>query len=180
MFAEGSPRKLADPFDYGGGLVNADKAVEPGLVYDMDTDDYVHYLCSLDYSDSSISLFLGHARTCPKPSLSILDVNVPSITFPNLRKSVTLTRKVTNVGPSNSTYNALIEPPLGVKVTVKPKKLVFNAKSKALTFKVTVSTTHKVNSGYYFGSLTWTDGVHRVASPISVRTQILNLYADDY
>jgi hypothetical protein len=36
-----------------------------------------------------------------------------------------------------------------------------------------------VNTRFYFGSLTWTDGFHAVTSPISVRTQIIQSYTDD-
>lgn len=180
IIAEGSPKKLAEPFDYGGGLVNPDKAADPGLVYDMDTNDYIHYFCSMGYNDTSISVVAQQITTCPRPKPSILDVNLPSITIPDLRNSVTLTRTVTNVGPVKSTYKTLIEPPLGVTVKVKPDALVFDSKTTTISFKVTVTTSHKANTWYYFGSLTWTDGIHNVAIPISVRTQIIKYSTDDY
>ncbi|KAK6275222.1 Peptidase S8/S53 domain - like 10 [Theobroma cacao] len=179
IFAEGSPRKLADPFDFGGGLVNPNRASKPGLVYDMDTDDYVHYLCAVGYNNSAISKLVGQGIACPSAKPSVLDVNVPSITIPNLRNSATLTRRVTNVGPPNSTYKALVEPPFGITVTVTPNILVFHSTAQEISYQVRVSTSHQVNTGYYFGSLTWTDGVHNVAIPISARTQILQNYADE-
>ncbi|VVA95504.1 unnamed protein product [Arabis nemorensis] len=88
IFAQGSPRKLADPFDYGGGVVKEAK--------------------------------LGTVCMNPKPS--VLDFILPSITIPNLKEEVTLTRTLTNVGPLNSVYKIVVEPPLGVQVTVTPKK----------------------------------------------------------
>lgn len=145
----------------------------------MDADDYVHYLCGAGYNDSSISQLVGRAISCPNPKPSVLDVNVPSITIPNLRNSATLTRTVTNVGSPTSTYKLLVEPPFGVAVTVKPDVLYFHSTSQKISFQVTVSTSHQVNTGYYFGSLTWTDGVHDVTIPISARTQILQNYADE-
>ncbi|XWS38124.1 hypothetical protein CRYUN_Cryun19dG0103400 [Craigia yunnanensis] len=179
IFAEGFPRKLADPFDFGGGLVNPNKAAKPGLVYDMDTDDYVHYLCGVSYNDSAISQLVGQAIACPSAKPSVLDVNVPSITIPNLRNSSTLTRRVTNVGPPNSTYKVLVEPPFGIAIMVTPDILFFHSTAQKISFQVTISTSHQVNTGYYFGSLTWTDGVHNVTIPISARTQILQNYADE-
>ncbi|KAI8546104.1 hypothetical protein RHMOL_Rhmol07G0090200 [Rhododendron molle] len=179
IFAEGSPRKLADPFDYGGGLINPNRARNPGLVYDMGTDDYIHYLCAMGYNSSAISQLVDKSTVCLNPQPSILDVNLPSITIPNLRNATSLGRTVTNVGPTNSVYRLLIEPPLGVIIAVKPDTLVFNSTTKKVSFDVSVSTTHRVNAGYYFGSLTWTDGVHIVRSPISVRTQIIPSFTDD-
>ncbi|EFH48781.1 subtilase family protein [Arabidopsis lyrata subsp. lyrata] len=179
IFADGSSRKLADPFDYGGGLINPEKAVKPGLIYDMTTDDYVMYMCSVDYSDISISRVLGKTTVCPNPKPSVLDLNLPSITIPNLRGEVTLTRTVTNVGPVNSVYKVVIDPPTGVNVAVTPTELVFDSTTTKRSFTVRVSTTHKVNTGYYFGSLTWTDNLHNVAIPVSVRTQILQRYYDE-
>ncbi|CAH8388471.1 unnamed protein product [Eruca vesicaria subsp. sativa] len=176
IFAEGSNKKLADPFDYGGGLVNPEKAADPGLVYDMGTEDYINYMCAAGYKDSSISSVVGKKTKCPTPPTpkpSILDINLPSITIPNLEKEVTLTRSVTNVGPIKSVYKAVIESPLGITVAVNPTTLVFSSEDKkVLTFTVKVKTSYKVNTGYLFGSLTWTDGVHDVQIPVSVRTKI--------
>ncbi|XP_024006608.1 subtilisin-like protease SBT3.16 [Eutrema salsugineum] len=173
--AEGSPRKLADPFDYGGGLVNPGKVADPGLVYDMGYNEYVHYLCSAGYDDRSISKLLGKNYTCPSPTPSMLDVNLPSITIPYLSEEITITRTVTNVGPVGSVYKALIEPPQGINVQVTPETLEFGSNAKKITFKVKVSTTHRTNTDYLFGSLTWTDnGAHNVRIPLSVRTRVLN------
>ncbi|KAG7599065.1 Peptidase S8/S53 domain [Arabidopsis suecica] len=179
IFADGSSRKVADPFDYGGGLVNPEKAAEPGLIYDMDPQDYILYLCSAGDNESSISQLVGQVTVCSNPKPSVLDVNLPSITIPNLKDEVTVARTVTNVGPSNSVYKVAVEPPLGVRVAVTPETLVFNSKTKSVSFTVLVSTTHKINTGFYFGSLTWTDSVHNVVIPLSVRTQILQNYYDE-
>lgn len=180
IFAEGSPQKLANPFDFGGGIVNPNGAADPGLVYDMGTTDYIHYLCAMAYNNSAISRLTLQSIVCPSTKLSILDVNLPSITIPSLRNSTTITRTITNVGALKTIYRAVIEPPIGIMVSVNPEVLLFNSTIKKISFKVTISTTHKVNTGYYFGSLTWTNGVHAVRSPLSVRTELLQSYADDY
>lgn len=177
IFAEGAPQKLANPFDFGGGIANPNGAADPGLVYDMGTADYINYLCAMDYNSTAISRLTGQSTVCPSEESSILGVNLPSITIPNLRNSTTLTRTVTNVGASNSIYRAVIEPPFGTSVSVKPNVLVFDRKTKKLTFSVTVTSAHQVNTGYFFGSITWTDGVHSVRSPLSVRTEFLQPYS---
>ncbi|CAN8256578.1 unnamed protein product [Cochlearia groenlandica] len=175
IFSDGLSRKLADPFDLGGGLVNPNKATDPGLVYDISTEEYKHFLCASEYDGASISeISMTRALyKCPNPRPSLLDLNLPSITIPYLKEDVTLTRTVTNVGPVDSVYKLVVEPPTGVKISVTPNTLVFNANVKKISFKVTVSTTHKANSIYYFGSLTWTDGSHNVKIPLSIRTQML-------
>ncbi|KAJ0095692.1 hypothetical protein Patl1_17063 [Pistacia atlantica] len=77
---------------------------------------------------------------------------------------------------SDCNYRAVIEPPFGIKVSVTPQVLYFKTTEKKISYQVTVSTSHKVNTGFYFGSLTWTDGVRAVRIPLSVRTQILAPY----
>lgn len=169
--------KLAGPFDYGGGIVNPNRAADPGLVYDMDSADYVQYLCGMGFSNSSISLLTEYPVSCPTKRPSLLDINLPSITIPSLGKSAIIVRTVTNVGPVNSKYMALVEPPIGITIEVQPNTLYFNSTVKAITFSIVVTSSHHVNTGFLFGSLTWHDGKHSVRSPISVRTQITESYS---
>lgn len=50
---------MADPFDYGGRIVNPKGAAYPGLVYDMGKEDYIKYLCAVGYNSSGISQVVG-------------------------------------------------------------------------------------------------------------------------
>ena len=159
--------------------MNPNRAADPGLVYDMGTADYIHYLCTLGYNNSAIFQFTKQSIGCPTGKHSILNLNLPSITIPSLQNSTSLTRNVTNVGAVNSTYKASIISPAGITITVKPDTLIFNSTIKTVTFSVTVSSIHQVNTEYSFGSLTWVDRVHAVKSPISVRTMIEESYAND-
>ncbi|KAK4431261.1 Subtilisin-like protease SBT3.6 [Sesamum alatum] len=178
IFAKGEIPKLADPFDYGGGLANPNAARTPGLVYDIGKQDYVNYLCAMGYSESSINQLTGQAKSCQKSSNSILDLNLPSITVPNLKGSVTITRSVTNVGDPNSKYEAVVVPPLGTVVKVKPAYLQFSPKVRKMSFSVKITTLHKITTEYYFGSLSWSDGKHQVKIPVSVRTEFPQVYGN--
>ncbi|CAN7013792.1 unnamed protein product [Brassica rapa subsp. trilocularis] len=178
LTAEGTTPKIADAFDYGGGLVDMEKATDPGLVYDMDMNDYVHYLCSAAlYTDKRVSALTGNVTTkCPSSSSSILDINVPSITIPDLKGNVkVITRTVTNVGPVDSVYKPVIKAPLGFDVKVSPEELVFNKGTSKAAFTVSVSSgSYKANTGFFFGSLTWSDGLHNVTIPVSVRANFID------
>ncbi|KAL3512413.1 hypothetical protein ACH5RR_025130 [Cinchona calisaya] len=176
IFAEGDKTKLADPFDFGGGIVNANSARDPGLIYDMGTKDYIHYLCAKGYNNTAIGQLVGEAISCPKNGFSILDLNFPSITIPNVQGSVTIWRTVTNVGAVNSMYKAKIDAPKGFTVVVKPRILIFSPNITTISFAVKISTSYKYNTEYLFGSLSWTDGRHNVRSPISVKTEFPELY----
>nr|GMC93067.1 Subtilisin-like protease SBT3.3 [Ipomoea batatas] len=169
--AEGDTNKPADPFDYGGGIVNPNAAKDPGLVFDMGTFDYILYLCAMGYNSTSINNLTKNPSSCPIKKPSLLDINLPSVTIPSLRNSITVTRTVTNVGPVNSRYKPIMESPPGITISVKPETLVFNSMTKQISFTVTITTSHKYNTDFCFGSLTWSDGVHRVRTPISVRTE---------
>ncbi|RVW50713.1 Subtilisin-like protease SBT1.2 [Vitis vinifera] len=99
----------ADIFAVGAGHVNPSRANDPGLIYDIQPEDYIHYLCGLGYSDSEAQLNY--------PSFSIaLGSNTTTQEF---------TRTVTNVGAVDSTYIIEIFAPPGVNVSVKPDKLDF-------------------------------------------------------
>lgn len=171
IMAEGVPRKLADPFDYGGGQINPNKAVDPGLVYDISPIEYLKFF----------TCTFGLQGGCDTKQRPLYHLNLPSIAIPDLRKTVMVQRTVTNVGKDGAVvYKAALEIPPGIKMVVEPSVLVFDARSKVRTFNVTFMPTHKVQGVYDFGSLTWYDGTHSVRIPIAVRTIIQDFYADAF
>ncbi|KAB1207414.1 Subtilisin-like protease [Morella rubra] len=170
--AEGAPHKQADPFDYGGGHVDPNKAIAPGLIYDMGSSDYLHFLCSMGYNDTAITSMTRSNRRCRKSAYIVANLNLPSITIPELKEKLTVSRTVTNVGPVNSTYTAFVEAPAGTKVRIEPTILVFNSTIKKLKFKVIFHSQLRVQGRYSFGNLLWLDGFHVVRIPLVVRTVI--------
>jgi len=98
ILAEGLPRKIADPFDYGGGHINPNRAADPGLIYDINPKDYNYFLdCTIKTSVS-----------CNATSTHGYLLNLPSISTPDLRYPVTMWRTVTNVGEVNAVYHVAI------------------------------------------------------------------------
>lgn len=178
LVAEGAPNKQANPFDYGGGHVNPNKAIDPGLIYDMETSDYVRFLCSMGYNNSAISSMTQHNTICHHGSKSQKNLNLPSISVPELKKTIRVSRTVTNVGPVMSVYAAHVETPPGVSVHVKPSILSFNSTVNKLKFQVTFQSLLKLQGRYSFGSLTWDDGIHLVRIPLAVRA-IINDFGTD-
>ncbi|XP_042508604.1 subtilisin-like protease SBT3.9 isoform X2 [Macadamia integrifolia] len=177
--AEGAPHKQADPFDFGGGNVIPNKAADPGLVFDMEILDHIYFLCSMGYNDSAVSLMTRHQTICDRgTSWSQLDLNLPSISIPELKKNMTVWRTVTNVGPVMSIYTACVKAPPGVIVEVEPEILSFNSTANKLKFKVTLHSMLEVQGTYTFGSVSWEDGVHVVRIPLIVRLVIDDFYAD--
>ncbi|KAM0935177.1 putative tripeptidyl-peptidase II [Dioscorea sansibarensis] len=174
---EDGTRKQADPFDFGGGHMDPTRVAHPGLIYNMSSEDYIPFLCSMGHKTTAIRNLVQHKTHCPKTS-SALDLNLPSIVIPDLKRTVTVSRVVTNVGPVNSVYKAHVSPPNGIKVQVIPNTLSFNSTIKSLKFKVVFSSNTEVHKDYSFGSLTWTDGAHNVRSPIAVRAILFDSYAD--
>ncbi|XP_042508373.1 subtilisin-like protease SBT1.6 [Macadamia integrifolia] len=179
-----STGKPSTPYDVGSGLLNLDRAIDPGLVYDITNDDYVNFLCSIGYGPKTIQIITKTPPRCPVKKQSPANLNYPSITalFDTAARGVvskTMIRTVTNVGAGNSVYRSKLEAlPRGVSVTVKPAKLVFSETVKKRSFAVMVSadTQNLVldDTGAVFGSLSWSDGTHVVRSPIAVtQMQIL-------
>ncbi|KAK2639991.1 hypothetical protein Ddye_027786 [Dipteronia dyeriana] len=174
--ADTSSRSILDtnykemtPFDYGSGHVRPDLAADPGLVYDLSVDDYLNFLCARGTDEKIISMFYPKKTfVCPKSS-SLADFNYPSIAVAHLNDSVTITRRLKNVGKPE-TYNVSVEEPTGVSVQVEPKSLTFGKQGEEKTFKAVFKrdSDDKLDR-YVFGALTWSDGYHHVRSPIAVK-----------
>ncbi|KAL2621356.1 hypothetical protein R1flu_001561 [Riccia fluitans] len=164
----------ASPFSTGSGLLNPVAAADPGLIYDAGPLDYTLFLCSLGYGDTEVEIITGEVNFCsmqkriPSPS----DLNYPSVSVGNLIRPKTITRTVTNVGKAVSVYKVTVEAPKGVKVTITPSTLSFTNTQKTKSFKIQLERTLSVDGvspeSYVFGSFTWSDGVHKVRSPIVV------------
>uniref|UniRef100_A0A0D9V6Q4 Uncharacterized protein n=1 Tax=Leersia perrieri TaxID=77586 RepID=A0A0D9V6Q4_9ORYZ len=168
ILAEGLPRKVADPFDYGGGHINPNGAADPGLVYEIDPMDYSKFFACK----------IKKYEICNITTLPAYHLNLPSISIPELRHPIKVRRAVTNVGEVDAVYKSSIQSPLGVKISVEPPTLVFNAKNKVKTFKVSMTPLWKVQGEYTFGSLTWYNEHHTVRIPIAARITIRDFYAD--
>ncbi|XP_072968800.1 subtilisin-like serine-protease S [Typha angustifolia] len=162
--------RQANPFDYGAGFVDPTRFLNPGLIYDAQPEDYKSFLCAIGYDDESLQLVTGDKSICTKPTGAASDLNYPTITVPNIKKSYSVTRTVTNVGRPGSTYRAIVVQPTGINVTVVPEVLAFESygqkKNFTVDFKVAAHPT-----GYVFGSLTWKGADTKVRSPLVVRVQ---------
>ncbi|KAJ4835143.1 hypothetical protein Tsubulata_033450 [Turnera subulata] len=169
--------KESTPFIHGGGHVDPNGALNPGLVYDIDTSDYVAFLCAIGYDARRIAVFTREPTTadvCDGKLDSPGNLNYPSfsVVFKSSNDVVTYKRVVKNVGNSvDAVYEVKVDAPANVDVKVSPSKLVFSAENKTLSYEITFSSTSYGLSAINgeFGSIEWGDGVHRVRSPIAVK-----------
>ncbi|CAN1307511.1 Subtilisin-like protease SBT5.4 [Linum perenne] len=164
-----SSNERATPFNYGSGHIRPNQAMNPGLVYDLSEVDYLNFLCARGYNQTLLSLFAPHE--CSNKH-AIVDLNYPSIAVPRLpmkEGSVTVTRKVKNVGNKAARYAVSVKQPVGVSISVKPAVLKFDkvGEEKAFEVKLEAKSGGKINE-YVFGGITWSDGVHHVRSPVAV------------
>ncbi|CAL5034576.1 unnamed protein product [Urochloa decumbens] len=163
------------PFARGAGHVDPNRAVDPGLVYDAATDDYVTFLCSIGYTAQQVAVLTrdGSVTDCATRRGYVGNHNYPafSVVFRSSASAVTQRRLARNVGNSTTTtYTAYVNSPPGVFVTVQPPTLKFSLLRRTLEYVITFTpqqwnvTTNK----YAFGSIVWSDGKYKVTSPIAV------------
>lgn len=158
----------ANPFSRGAGDICPNRAVDPGLVYDLSVNDYLDFLCASGYNQTLLQKFSGYPYECPESNNAILDLNYPSITVHKLSGTVTVTRKLKNVDKPGI-YVVRVRSPVGISVDVEPKVLNFQKQGEVKKFQMTVKADGtKVIKGYVFGELIWSDGKHLVKSPIIV------------
>ncbi|BFG33367.1 hypothetical protein CerSpe_196410 [Prunus speciosa] len=172
IVADGS-MKASDPLDFGAGHIDPVKAMDPGLVYDMKTSDYIMFLCNIGYTGDQISQIVlcpsGIDTSCPQVPQSHVNLNYPSITFSNLQSTVTIKRSVRNVGKNkNVIYFCTISEPDGVEVVIWPRVLIFSWFKVESTYYVTLKPKKESQGRYDFGEIVWSDGLHKVRSPLVV------------
>ncbi|KOM33648.1 hypothetical protein LR48_Vigan01g320400 [Vigna angularis] len=123
----------ANPFAYGSGHIRPNRAMDPGLVYDLSMNDYLNFLCVTGYNQPQIMAFSGAHYRCPE-IIEILDFNYPTMTIPKLYGTASLTRRVKNVG-SPGTYIARLRVPAGLFISVEPRVLKFDKIGEEKSFK---------------------------------------------
>ncbi|KAH7863641.1 hypothetical protein Vadar_020250 [Vaccinium darrowii] len=164
-------------FAYGAGQVNPTKAVSPGLVYDMDEMSYVQFLCHEGYPGKSIATLVGSKSiNC---SALLPGVGSDALNYPTMQLTLkrhqqpnvgVFQRVVTNVGPSQSIYNATIRAPKGVEITVKPMSLSFSQALQKRSFMVVVKANTTKGMGMRSGLLIWRSSRYIVRSPIVINS----------
>ncbi|KAK2664716.1 hypothetical protein Ddye_003290 [Dipteronia dyeriana] len=161
----------ADLFAVGSGHVNPSKANDPGLIYDIQPDDYIPYLCGLNYTDQEVGSIVQRTVSCSnESSIPEAQLNYPSFSI-ILGSSTpqTYTRTVTYVGQGNATYNFELVSLEGVDVSLKPEQIMFTETNQKATFSVTFTKTQKTGvAAFSQGYLNWVSGLHTVRSPIVV------------
>ncbi|XP_027354812.1 CO(2)-response secreted protease-like [Abrus precatorius] len=164
---------LATPYDYGAGEMTTSEPLQPGLVYETSTIDYLNFLCYIGLNITTVKVIsrtVPDSFSCPKDLSSdhISNINYPSIAISNFygKGPVNVTRTVTNVGEEDETiYSSVVDAPSGVHVTLTPDKLQFTKSSKKLSYQVIFSSTSTSLKEDLFGSITWTNGKYNVRSP---------------
>lgn len=177
-----STGNVSSVFDYGAGHVHPEKAMDPGLVYDISSYDYVDFLCNSNYTTKNIQVITRKNADCSgaKKAGHAGNLNYPSLSavfqqYGKHKMSTHFIRTVTNVGDPNSVYKVTVKPPEGMVVTVKPDMLSFRRVGQKLNFLVRVQTREvKLSPGSSLvksGSIVWFDGKHSVTSPLVVTMQ---------
>ncbi|ERN19439.1 hypothetical protein AMTR_s00069p00178370 [Amborella trichopoda] len=163
----------ADVFAVGVGHVNITQAADPGLVYDLDADDYIPYLCGLGYNETQVETTTKRKVHCSKEtSITEGELNYPSFSVVFSSKgpsSFNFNRTVTNVGDTNSSYEVEAVEPKGDSVKVNPNKLEFTEVNQKKSYQVVFSKEGVAFLELSEGHIKWYSGSkYEVRSPISV------------
>lgn len=157
----------ATPLDYGAGHINPNKAMDPGLVYDLEFQDYVEFICSLGYSHKQMKALLRRSHwNCSQPSTNL---NYPSFVAVSRNDSSSkrvhgFTRVLTNVDDhGGSAYQAVVVNAAGMTISVQPDTLIFSQKGQKGRFVLTVEIDENVPPVIH-GRLSWIDEHHHIVS----------------
>ncbi|GLT34204.1 hypothetical protein SLA2020_087310 [Shorea laevis] len=159
----------ATPLDFGAGHINPNRAMDPGLIYDLDFQNYVDFICGLRYNETNMKALLRRNQwNCSQERANL---NYPSFVaiFSNESKMVrrqVFNRVLTNVGDDQSVYQSTVAVPYGLDIKVEPGTLSFTQKYQKQNFSITVEVYGQASPVIY-GYLTWFDDhKHIVSIPV--------------
>ncbi|KAH0752613.1 hypothetical protein KY285_005761 [Solanum tuberosum] len=165
----------ATSLSMGAGLVDPNRAVDPGLIYDATPQDYVNLLCSMNFTEKQFKTIARSSakHNCANPSD---DINYPSFValyIPNgdyawLEQK--FRRTVTNVGPGAAKYKVKVKAPINSTISISRQTLVFEKKHEKQDYTLTIRYRGIEFDQAQSGSITWVEknGHHTVRSPIVV------------
>ncbi|KAK4490111.1 hypothetical protein RD792_000768 [Penstemon davidsonii] len=165
--------KPASPLGMGSGHINPNEAVDPGLIYDASTEDYVNLLCAMNFTSRQIrAVTRSDSYNCSSPSL---DINYPSFIayFDGVPAVKKFTRRLTNVGAEYSVYTAELNQIPGINVEVHPPRLEFTQQLEIKSYTLTIEWRGLLKHSLAYGSITWVQiegGKHRVSCPVVATT----------
>ncbi|PWA53781.1 Peptidase S8/S53 domain-containing protein [Artemisia annua] len=164
----------ADVFAMGSGHVKPTKAIDPGLIFDIQPDDYIPYLCGLGYTPKQVQMIVKKKVSCSK-TITEAQLNYPSFVVELERgESKTYSRTVTNVGKKDLEYEiGDISLPKGVTIHLNfdSQQLSFTALDQKASYKVTFARSKgHVDAAYGGGHMTWVSlsGKYSVRTPFAI------------
>ncbi|KAE8657928.1 Detected protein of unknown function [Hibiscus syriacus] len=131
-----STGNAATPFEIGAGHILPIKAMVPGLVFDSEHQDYVNFLCSLNYTNKQLQIITGSKSLCSNDGT--WELNYPAIVVEAERvwhrdNPVVITGKLKTVNVGSTKYEAKIVGPKGYyKVEVNPRRMRFSGMSEVI------------------------------------------------
>ncbi|KAL1547539.1 subtilisin-like protease [Salvia divinorum] len=163
----------ADIFAIGAGHVNPPSANDPGLLYDLQPEDYIPYLCGLNYTDEEVQAIVQEPVSCTNvTSIAEGQLNYPSmvVELASGNSEQSFTRTVRNVGEGNSRYESVIDfhgaAPIGISVD---RELWFSDVNQTKTYQISFSRHGDTNLTYAEGALIWKSANRAVRMPISIK-----------
>ena len=175
-----TPMKIVDTnaeLGSGSGQINPTQAVNPGLIYDISTSDYISFLCKEGYNHTVIGLIVGGTENIDcskfKPAQGTDGLNYPTM-YTQLHSnstsiSATFYRTVTNIGYATSVYTSKVTSPRGLFVKVTPETLKFSKLHENQSFTVEVKgNLEPTGSKLLSALLEWSDSKYNVKSHIVI------------
>lgn len=167
---DGKSYRKANPLAMGLGLINPNKALDPGLIYDATSHDYVNLLCSYLNSKQISEITRSNNYSCANPSKNL---NYPSfiLLYGNSKPKVrNFERIVTNAGKDSTRYKVVVKTPKNIVVVVRPEILVFERKNEKISYNVTSQYTGGEYKRVSSRKIVWVEenGEHTVRNPIVV------------
>ncbi|KAK9748831.1 hypothetical protein RND81_02G083900 [Saponaria officinalis] len=166
----------ADMLGIGSGVLNVDKARNPGLVYDIEPLEHIQYLHArkFDFNHLSAKYYATLIDIAKKDKTTIhpRDMNLPILgaAFLEHEKNWTFKRRSKNVGVPSSTYVCHVEKVDGLEIIPQPCELTFENLNEVNGYELQVSVVDWTK-GRTYGFRThveWRCGNYVVRSPIVI------------